>query len=190
MMEQTYIVNAVREACCYISMDYKADLEACRWVYRMGELLTLCRLDARKNPIVQEYVLPDFSPKSTSRTGYIRSGPNATTQANGESNGHAVDEEQILYMGNERFIGSELLFNPSDIGLNQSGLPETIAYVIDQLPDELRGLYWANIGIFGGLGNVENLGERLERDLRALCPAEYEIGIFEAYEWVQGCDGS
>ena len=112
------------------------------------------------------------------------------TQANGESNGHAVDEEQILYMGNERFIGSELLFNPSDIGLNQSGLPETIAYVINQLPDELRGLYWANIGIFGGLGNVENLGERLERDLRAVCPAEYEIGIFEAYEWVQGCDGS
>lgn len=27
-----------------------------------------------------------------------------------------LDEEQVLYMGNERFSGPELLFNPSDIG--------------------------------------------------------------------------
>jgi actin-related protein 6 len=29
------------------------------------------------------------------------------------------------------------------------------------MPEEVRGMYWANIGIFGGLGNIENLGERL-----------------------------
>lgn len=26
------------------------------------------------------------------------------------------EEEQVLFMGNERFVGPELLFNPSDIG--------------------------------------------------------------------------
>ena len=41
------------------------------------------------------------------------------------------------------------------------GLPETVDYVISMMPEELRGMYWANIGIFGGLGNVLNLGERL-----------------------------
>ena len=29
------------------------------------------------------------------------------------------------------------------------------------MPDEVRGMYWANIGIFGGLGNIENIGERM-----------------------------
>ena len=83
-------------------------------------------------------------------------------------------------MGNERFAGSELLFNPSDIGevvhstnaivrgslmgrigLKQSGLAETISSVILAMPEELRGMFWANIGIFGGLGEIEGLGERL-----------------------------
>ena len=47
------------------------------------------------------------------------------------------------------------------VGIDQSGLAETVAYIISCMPVELRGLYWANIGIFGGLGNVLNLGERL-----------------------------
>lgn len=29
------------------------------------------------------------------------------------------------------------------------------------MPEELRGMYWANIGLFGGLGYIEALGERL-----------------------------
>ncbi|ODO08721.1 hypothetical protein L198_00454 [Cryptococcus wingfieldii CBS 7118] len=50
------------------------------------------------------------------------------------------------------------------------------------MPEELRGMFWAHIGIFGGLGNIEALGERLERDLQSLCPVGYEIGIFEAFD--------
>ena len=144
------------------------------------------RKDSRRNPIVQEYVLPDFSAKSTSGTGYIRSGPNATipdsfTNGNSETKrtNKAEEDEQVLWMGNERFVGAELLFNPSDIGesvfiryppvilahqqpgLKQMGLPETIADVIGMMPEEVKGLFWSNIGIFGGLGNVDALGERL-----------------------------
>jgi actin-related protein 6 len=81
--------------------------------------------------------------------------------------------------------------------MNQSGLAETIAEVISYMPEELRGMYWANIGIFGGLGYIEALGERLyvfsrhcraplicssELELRRLCPCDYDIGIFEAFE--------
>ena len=70
---------------------------------------------------MQEYVLPDFSPNSISRTGYIRSGPNATRPDTAPETAEKVvrkpgEEEQVLIMGNERFAGSELLFNPSDIG--------------------------------------------------------------------------
>ncbi|CAK9780965.1 unnamed protein product [Cutaneotrichosporon oleaginosum] len=131
MLDQTYVVNAVREAC---------------------------------------------------GTGYIRSGPNAQPPPQSEETRKKDEEEQVLFMGNERFAGPELLFNPSDIGINQTGLPETIAYVISQMSQELQGMFWANIGIVGGLGNIEALGERLERDLRTLCPTDYDIGIYEVFE--------
>ncbi|BEI84061.1 hypothetical protein CcaverHIS002_0406650 [Cutaneotrichosporon cavernicola] len=171
MLDQTHVVNAVREACGYVSMDWCGDIEK-------------CKRNPRSNPIVQEYVLPDFSAKSRSRTGYIRSGPNAQRPPEGEEarKKGPEEEEQVLWMGNERFAGPELLFNPSDIGINQTGLPETIAYVISQMPEELQGMFWAHIGIVGGLGNIEALGERLERDLRALCPSDYDIGIYEVFE--------
>jgi actin-related protein 6 len=84
--------------------------------------VTDSRHDPRRNPIVQEYVLPDFSPSSTSRVGYIRSGPNAAPPDSVEAEVAAKkrvqegEEEQVLFMGNERFAGPELLFNPSDIG--------------------------------------------------------------------------
>ena len=48
-----------------------------------------------------------------------------------------------------------------EIGLKQSGLPETIAAVINAQPEEVQGMFWAHIGIFGGLGMLPNLGERL-----------------------------
>lgn len=42
----------------------------------------------------------------------------------------ADDEEQILPMNNERFTVPEILFNPSDIGMDQAGIPEAIVDAI------------------------------------------------------------
>lgn len=104
MLDQTRVVNAVREACGYVSMDWRGDIEK-------------CKRSPRSNPIVQEYVLPDFSAKSRSRNGYIRSGPKAQAPPQVEEpRKKGEEEEQVLWMGNERFAGPELLFNPSDIG--------------------------------------------------------------------------
>jgi actin-related protein 6 len=32
MMDETYIMNHVKESCCYVSTDFKKDLEICRYV--------------------------------------------------------------------------------------------------------------------------------------------------------------
>lgn len=90
------------------------------------------RRNPRKNDIVQEYVLPNFSSTPYARTGYIRSGPNALSPSELEEAEPAEkmdsapksrrkapgddDEEQVLFMGNERFAGPELLFHPDHIG--------------------------------------------------------------------------
>jgi actin-related protein 6 len=36
MMEETYIVNDVKEQCCYVSTQFAADLEACKFVFPPG----------------------------------------------------------------------------------------------------------------------------------------------------------
>lgn len=71
---------------------------------------------SRKQPnsIVQEYVLPDFTNNST---GHIR----AKTDSKDNNN-----SDQILTMNNERFMIPEILMHPSDIGLDQAGIPEAI----------------------------------------------------------------
>ena len=32
MMDETYVVNDIKEACCYVSLDFARDLELCRCV--------------------------------------------------------------------------------------------------------------------------------------------------------------
>lgn len=43
--------------------------------------------------------------------------------------------EQILRLTNERFAVPEILFNPSDIGIQEMGIPEAIVYSIQNLPE-------------------------------------------------------
>ena len=64
-------------------------------------------------------MLPDFTKR---HKGYII--PRAE---DGSLQGRKADNtEQILTMNNERFMIPEILFNPSDIGMNQAGIPEAI----------------------------------------------------------------
>ena len=60
------------------------------------------RTDLKRNPIVQEYILPDLS---THRKGHVRQVDDIVT-----------DTDQILVMNNERFTVPELVFRPDDIG--------------------------------------------------------------------------
>src|SRR5206468_849467 len=96
-------------------------------------LLCSNRKNTRNNPILQEYVLPDFS---RNKKGYIRvfffdfmvfffqyskflhleifQKSKENVPAYLEMNYH--DDEQVLYINNERFSVPEILFHPSDIG--------------------------------------------------------------------------
>lgn len=43
--------------------------------------------------------------------------------------------EQILRLSNERFAVPEMLFHPSDIGIQEMGLPEAIVDSVQSLPE-------------------------------------------------------
>ncbi|GJE94184.1 actin family protein [Phanerochaete sordida] len=155
MMDETYVINDVKEACCYVSTQFDQDLET-------------CRANARANPIVQEYVLPDFS---SNRKGRVRQ-PEEILE----------DSHQILYMNNERFTVPEVLFRPDDIGLEQMGLAKTIAHTISLLPEEVQGLFWANIGLTGGSTKFPGFRDRLYQELRTLAPVECTVHIYQSDE--------
>ncbi|RIB07902.1 actin-like protein ARP6 [Gigaspora rosea] len=168
MMDQTYVMNEVKETCCYVSQDFLADLET-------------CRKNTRDNPILQEYVLPDFSRNTK---GYIREKKRGAEI-------YDQSDEQVLYMNNECFTVPEILFNPSDIGMNQAGIPEVIVEAINATHPDLHGLFYGNIVLVGGNSLFSGYKERVEKDLRVLAPSEFEVkvGIPEdpiTYAWHGG----
>lgn len=153
MMDETYIVNHVKESCCYVSTNFFADLET-------------CRLKAKKSEIAQEYILPNYV---TNTGGAVR-----------EPGHELAPTDQVLVMENERFTIPELLFRPDDIGLEQSGLSSMIAASISLLPEDLQGMFWANIGLIGGNTIFPGFHERLMSELRSLAPVEYDIQIYRS----------
>lgn len=46
-------------------------------------------------------------------------------------------------------------------GLRQAGLGEAIVQSIDVLPEDLQGMFWANIGLIGGSTTFPGFAARL-----------------------------
>jgi len=62
-------------------------------------------------------------------------------------------------MGNSRINVPEVLFNPSDIGIDQSGLPEMIMQCIQKTNPYLHPFLCNNILLTGGNTKFENFKE-------------------------------
>ncbi|GAA6063518.1 hypothetical protein JCM10212_004731 [Sporobolomyces blumeae] len=172
MMDQTSVMEHAKEAACYVSTRWEHDWEAAN--------------ANTNNSIVKTYVLPDFTPDSTNKLGYVRTGrtppppppPQVDPSAPYDSRQPAVEEEeQLLFLCNERFTVPEVLFNPTTIELNQAGLVESIALSIAALPTDLQGMLWNNIVCVGGSAGFPGFGERLQQDLRTMAPNEYSVRV-------------
>ncbi|EJC98960.1 actin-like protein ARP6 [Fomitiporia mediterranea MF3/22] len=153
LMGETYITNDIKEKCCYVSTNYKEDMESSRF---------------HSSKIVQEYILPKYS---EGRAGRVK--------LQGEQ---IPADEDVVRMNTERFSVPEVLFRPTDIGLDQAGLSSTIADSISSLPGDVQGLFWANIGVVGGNAVFAGFRQRLYviSELRSLAPVEYEVRVFES----------
>lgn len=122
--------------------------------------------NSRENTIWRDYVLPDYT---SIKRGYVRS-PEQTT-------GKATTTEQIVRMNAERFQTPELLFNPSDIGIEQMGVSEAMMHSVNALPKEVQSHMYSNIVLMGGNAMFPNFKERLVQDLRMLIPEFYDINV-------------
>lgn len=151
MMDETAVINAVKERLCYVSMAYFDELASTRL----------------SNDIVKQYVLPDLSRGKTDPMGHVLTD---TEERDGT--------EQLLAMNNERIAIPEILFNPSDVGLSQAGIPEVIFQAVEACPIKVRAEMYANIILTGGNCKFPNFKRRVEEELRPLVDTAYEVNVF------------
>jgi len=166
MRNETYVVNEMKEAACYVSLDFKGDLEK-TWKGTRDEKRKDWLTGAG---IAKDYVLPD---SHTRFHGVLRDyDPNASRARRGIPN-----TEDVLTLRNERFVVPELLFHPSDIGLRQPGLADLIMQSLSVLPIGLWPGLLANVVVVGGNAKFENFIQRLQMELLERVPTECVVRV-------------
>ncbi|KAJ0409987.1 hypothetical protein ATCC90586_009664 [Pythium insidiosum] len=98
---------------------------------------------------------------------------------------------QVLDVGLERVAVPELLFHPSDIGLDQAGVAEAVMQALALCPRETHSTLLANVLLVGGSTRLPNFAQRLAQDLRPLAPSDVAIQLHAAPDPIlatwQGC---
>ncbi|KAI9189684.1 Actin- protein 6 [Blastocladiella emersonii ATCC 22665] len=153
MLNETYLVNVIKETTCFVSDDVDRDLAICQDAM----------YDRARNPLLALYVLPDGTNQLAGRV----KAPDENISA----------DEQVLPMNHERFMVPEVLFNPSDIGIEQCGIAEAIVQAVTACPEEMRELMYDNLIVIGGCAALPGFEARLTDELRSLAPAEHAIHI-------------
>jgi actin-related protein 6 len=173
MMEETYLLNEIKEAVSYVTLtpqQYAKDLER-TWRGRLGDKREL------DSSVVVDYVLPDYE---NAIHGHARPHDPAKSRMRRGLQPVQGPREDLLPLGNERFAVPELLFNPSDIGIQESGIPGAVVESLSVLPDALKVGFLANVVVVGGNSLIEGFMERLEAELRTRVPADYELNLSRA----------
>ncbi|KAI1134660.1 actin-domain-containing protein [Hypoxylon sp. FL0543] len=172
MRNETYIVNEMKEAACYVSLDFKGDLER-TWKGTKGER----REDyINGGGVARDYVLPDFH---TRMKGIVREfDPVQASRARKLAAGRAGESsEDVLTLRNERFTVPEVLFHPSDIGIRQPGIADLVMQSLRVLPIGLWPGLLANIIVVGGNSLFDGFVERLQKEIVQLAPDECFVRV-------------
>lgn len=165
MTNEPYTMNLVKEEACYISENFKADLEL-MWKGTMGERREGYTKGAG---IVKDYLLPDYQ---NITKGKLRDyDPTGALKQKKLEAGEEVDPDgDVMFLRNERFTVPEVLFNPMDIGLRQPGLAQVVMQSLSVVPVGLWPGLLANIVVVGGNAKISGFWQRLKSEIVALAP--------------------
>uniref|UniRef100_A0A1B6G3R9 Actin-related protein 6 n=1 Tax=Cuerna arida TaxID=1464854 RepID=A0A1B6G3R9_9HEMI len=164
VMDETHVMNQVKEDACYVAQDFMKEMEVARQKYP-------------ENTIARDYVLPDYT---SIRRGYLR-----------ELNQTEPVEQQTLRLNNERFAIPELLFHPSDVGISQMGIVEAVVDAVNACPPETHPHLYSNVLVVGGCACFPGFRDRLYKDLRSATPQEFDVNVYlpenpVTYAWQGG----
>ena len=120
----------------------------------------------KSNHVVRDYVLPDYIEV---KRGYVRA-PEETT-------GKSQAGEQIIRMNNERIAVPEILFHPSDVGVQEMGLAEAIHLAVSLCAEDSQPHLYKNVVLTGGCSHFPGICQRVEEELRRLVPDEFDVRV-------------
>jgi len=104
---------------------------------------------------------------------------------------YELPDGQVITIGSERFRCPEVLFKPSLIGLEQSGIHQTTYDSIMKCDVDIRKDLYGNTVLSGGSTMFDGIAERMQKEITALAPASMKIKIVAPPErkysvWIGG----
>ncbi|KAG5506024.1 hypothetical protein GH5_05704 [Leishmania sp. Ghana 2012 LV757] len=197
VMEDTWLINHVKERCCVVAMHPRRSLQryAALWKGKARdevEAVTALRKGSGggdgQSPRCQRPGAPAAA-ASTSPEVPIRYYlptipallPLGVLEAElslrlPKTSGVDAAALQCLLLCQERFLIPELLFTPADVGIHQQGVAQIISEGIFQrgllqhLSTLLRPLLLHNVCVYGGTAAQPNFCDRLEAELASAAP--------------------
>lgn len=104
---------------------------------------------------------------------------------------YELPDGQVVTIANERFRAAEPLFQPSFLGMESSGIHDTVYNSIMKCDVDIRKELYANVVLSGGTSMFPGIADRMQRELIALAPSSIKIKIVAPPErkysvWIGG----
>jgi len=113
------------------------------------------------------------------------------TESSDQEKTYELPDGNIITVGSERFRCPEVLFLPSFIGKEASGIHDTSFQSIMKCDVDIRKDLYANVVLSGGTTMFAGIGERMTKELSALAPSTMKIKVVAPPErkysvWIGG----
>jgi len=104
---------------------------------------------------------------------------------------YELPDGNVIVIGNERFRCPEVLFQPSFIGKEASGIHDCTFQTIMKCDVDIRKDLYGNIVLSGGTTMFPGIGERMTKEITALAPSTMKIKVVAPPErkysvWIGG----
>merc|ERR1719160_512329 len=104
---------------------------------------------------------------------------------------YELPDGNIITVGSERFRCPEVLFQPSFLGKEASGVHDTCFQSIMHCDVDIRKDLYGNVVLSGGTTMYQGIGERMTKELTALAPSTMKIKVIAPPErkysvWIGG----
>jgi len=115
----------------------------------------------------------------------------AAAESSEKEKTYELPDGNVITVGNERFRCPEVLFQPSFIGKEASGIHDTTFQSIMKCDVDIRKDLYANVVLSGGTTMFAGIGECMTKELTALAPSTMKIKVIAPPErkysvWIGG----
>lgn len=163
------LLNALKETACYVAKNPAAEEAA-----------------LRKEKQQQHQLGAGTAAAAAAAGGGVGVGGSGEGEA-----AYVLPDGTRIKLGAERFRASEVLFNPSLIGLETPGVHEAVAMAVSKSELELRPALLQNVVLAGGSTATKGFGERLLAEVKRSLPPDAKVKLWAPAErkvitWVGG----